>query len=409
MRLAGGVGLWDRTPASTCCPAPASARARRAAGPPVPGRVLQRRLPPRRAVPRSDRQRGGDRQCRVVARPGAGQRACGGRHLGVLRHGEASASSPGASATTATCRRRARWTGSTAAASSSSQGADFAHVCLTSAADCPGQYQGRLQPYAIYIPKKPMPRRGYGLTLLLHSLSANYNQYLGTRNQSQFGERGTGSIVITPEARGPDESLRELRRRGRLRRLVGRREAVQARPRTGRSRPATRWAGSGPSSSAAHFPDLFARIQPTVGDEGATDVLASLRNVPGADVEQPRRRARQQPRLPGDGRRARRARIPLRARRVPAVCERRHAARSSRTTCSSPSTTGTRRAAEFLGAARVERNPAHVTYVVNPARDFPDLEARRRPRVLALGPEAARRGRAGPDRRGLARLRRRRS
>ena len=54
-------------------------------------------------------------------------------------------------------------------------------------------------------PEEAAPRRGYGLTLLLHSLSANYNQYLGTRNQSQFGERGRGSIVITPEARGPDE------------------------------------------------------------------------------------------------------------------------------------------------------------------------------------------------------------
>ena len=87
-----------------------------------------------------------------------------------------------------------------------SQGADFSVSCFPGdAAACPGQYQGRLQPYAIYIPKKPMPKRGYGMTLLLHSLSANYNQYLGTRNQSQFGERGPGSIVITPEARGPDE------------------------------------------------------------------------------------------------------------------------------------------------------------------------------------------------------------
>ncbi|MGH2837859.1 MAG: glucodextranase DOMON-like domain-containing protein, partial [Thermoleophilaceae bacterium] len=87
-----------------------------------------------------------------------------------------------------------------------SQGADFSVSCFPGdAATCPGQYQGRLQPYAIYIPEKPMPARGYGLTLLLHSLSANYNQYLGTRNQSQFGERGAGSIVITPESRGPDE------------------------------------------------------------------------------------------------------------------------------------------------------------------------------------------------------------
>ena len=159
------------------------------------------------------------------------------------------------------------------------QGADFSHVCLTSASDCPGQYQGRLQPYAIYIPKKPMPRRGYGLTLLLHSLSANYNQYLGTRNQSQFGERGAGSIVITPEARGPDECYEnygaadvfdvwsDVARRYKL--DPGWTVA------TGYSMGAI-----GSFKLAAHFPDLFARIQPTVGDEGATDVLASLRNVP---------------------------------------------------------------------------------------------------------------------------------
>ena len=42
------------------------------------------------------------------------------------------------------------------------------------------------------------------MTLLLHSLSSNYNQFLSDRNQSQFGERGAGSIVITPEGRGFD-------------------------------------------------------------------------------------------------------------------------------------------------------------------------------------------------------------
>ena len=49
-----------------------------------------------------------------------------------------------------------------------------------------------------------MPAGGYGLTLLLHSLGANYNQFLDSKNQSQFGERGPGSIVITAEGRGPD-------------------------------------------------------------------------------------------------------------------------------------------------------------------------------------------------------------
>src|SRR5436190_10392867 len=83
------------------------------------------------------------------------------------------------------------------------QGADFSVNCFPASTsggtNCPGQYQGVLQPYAIYVPSGPMPRQGYGMTLLLHSLSTNYNQYLGSRNQSQFGDRAGGSIVITPE------------------------------------------------------------------------------------------------------------------------------------------------------------------------------------------------------------------
>src|SRR5256884_8954271 len=64
--------------------------------------------------------------------------------------------------------------------------------------------RGQLQPYGIYVPAGTPPRSGYGLTLLLHSLSANYNQFEGSRNQSEFGNRGAGSIVITPSGRGPD-------------------------------------------------------------------------------------------------------------------------------------------------------------------------------------------------------------
>src|SRR5437867_4752227 len=66
------------------------------------------------------------------------------------------------------------------------QGADFSVNCFPASTsggtNCPGQYQGGLQPYAIYVPSAPMPRQGYGMTLLLHSLSTNYNQYLGSLN-----------------------------------------------------------------------------------------------------------------------------------------------------------------------------------------------------------------------------------
>src|SRR4051794_7072015 len=161
-----------------------------------------------------------------------------------------------------------------------SQGADFSKACLTASANCPGQYQGRLQPYAIYIPHAARPAGGYGMTLLLHSLSANYNQYLATRNMSQFAERtGAPSIVITPESRGPDENYEnygaadvfdvwsDVARRWKL--------SPALTDITGYS-----MGGIGTFKLGSQFPDLFARAQPTVGDEGNNAVLASLRNVP---------------------------------------------------------------------------------------------------------------------------------
>jgi pimeloyl-ACP methyl ester carboxylesterase len=206
----------------------------------------------------------------------------------------------------------------------------------------------------------------------LHSLSANYNQYLGTRNQSQFGERGRGSIVITPEARGPDgfyenygaadvfDVWSDVARRYKL--------DPDWTVTTGYSMGAI-----GSFRIAAHYPDLFARIQPTVGDEGAIDVLASLRNVPvlmwnthgdelvnnlgfqetadaldelgyryELDAFQPCVNPACSPLFPNH------LQLAINDWYAPA--------------------------AEFLGTARVERNPAHVTYVVNPARDYPDLD-----------------------------------
>lgn len=160
------------------------------------------------------------------------------------------------------------------------QGTDFSVACFPSNnLDCTGSYTGRLQPYAIYIPRKRMQQPGYGLTLLLHSLSAQYNQYYGTRNQSQFGERGAGSIVVTPEGRGPDGFYESYGAADVFEVMAD----VMRRYRIDRSRTvATGYSmgGIGSLRLASQFPDLFARIQPTVGFEQNTDVLASLRNVP---------------------------------------------------------------------------------------------------------------------------------
>ena len=258
-----------------------------------------------------------------------------------------------------------------------SQGADHSVDCFTGdALTCPGQYQGRLQPYAIYIPKKPMPKRGYGLTLLLHSLGAMYNQYYGTRNQEQFGERGPGSIVITPEARGPDEGYANYGAAD----VFDVWSDVASRYKldpgwtvaTGYSMGAI-----GSFRLAAQFPDLFARVQPTVGDEGSTEVLPSLRNVPilmwnnhgdelvnnagfqetadaldalgyryEMDAFQPCTN------FAGDP-----ACSPLFPNHLQLAINDWYAP-----------------AAEFLGEARVERDPAHVTFVRYPTREHANLK-----------------------------------
>ena len=251
------------------------------------------------------------------------------------------------------------------------QGADFSQACLTQAATCPGQYRGRLQPYAIYVPKKPRPAAGYGMTLLLHSLSAQYNQYLGTRNQSQYGERAAGSIVITPEARGPDENYENY----------GAADVFEVWADVARRyKLDPDWTvtsgysmgGVGSLKLGSQFPDLFARMHPTVGFESENDVLASLRNVPvlmwnnnGDELVNDAEYNATAGKLDSLG-----YRYELDAFRP----------------CAHPSCSPLfpnhlqlaindqfAPGAEFLGEARVDRDPSHVTYVVDDERNHPEL------------------------------------
>jgi hypothetical protein len=159
------------------------------------------------------------------------------------------------------------------------QGADFSQPCITAQNTCKGEYQSQLQPYAIYVPRKAPAPRGYGMTLLLHSLGAGYNQYSASNNQSQFGERGPGSIVITPEGRGPDGFYANYAGADTF-------EVWADVARHFRLDPA--WTvitgysmgGFGTFKLGAEFPDLFAKAQPTVGESQDTNVLPSFRNLP---------------------------------------------------------------------------------------------------------------------------------
>jgi hypothetical protein len=251
-------------------------------------------------------------------------------------------------------------------------GADFSESCLTASAHCVGQYRGRLQPYAIYIPrKKRRPKAGWGMTLLLHSLSSPYNQYFGSRNQSQFGERGGGSIVITPEARGPDENYENNGAADVFEVWADVARRYKLDPAwtvvTGYS-----LGGIGSFKLASQFPDLFARIQPTVGDEQNTDVLASLRNVPvlmwnthGDELVNDAFYTATAARLDSFGYRYElHAHQPCTGSRCSALFPNHNMLAINDQFAP---------AAAFLGTAKVERNPAHVTMGIDTSRDHSEL------------------------------------
>ncbi len=208
------------------------------------------------------------------------------------------------------------------------------------------------------MPTKPQPKAGYGFTLLMHSLSANYNQYLGSRNQSQLGERGAGSVVATPEGRGPDGFYRDVAEADAFEVWadVARHYALdpQWTVATGYS-----MGGLGTFHMLARWPDLFARGFAVVGAGDPDEDLASMRNTPvmmwNATADE----------LVNVGTRTRPrcrelTRLGLRFTSFVFLA-------ADHLTLATNDEYGP--GAEFLGSHRVNRNPAHVTYVVDPETD----------------------------------------
>ncbi|HVS29674.1 MAG TPA: alpha/beta hydrolase-fold protein, partial [Solirubrobacteraceae bacterium] len=257
------------------------------------------------------------------------------------------------------------------------QGTDYSSKCA-STVSCKGELRGRLQPYAIYIPSKPPPASGYGLTLLLHSLSASYNQFLGSANQSQFGERGTGSIVITPSGRGLDGWYYDYAGADTFEVWAD----VASRYKLDPSYTAIAgysMGGYGTYKFATQYPDLFAKAQPTVGPPGLgikqppadptggvqSDTfrqLASLRNVPFLIWDEVSDEL-----VPYAGTVAQAQGFDALGYRYEfdsfLVGDHLTLAINDQY----------QPAADFLGADKVDRDPAHVTYVYNPTMDFPDV------------------------------------
>ena len=165
------------------------------------------------------------------------------------------------------------------------QGVDHRKVCFDVAGGaqlefpCDGRFVGQLQPYALYVPAKARPDGGWGLTLLLHSLSANYNQYSASKNQSQLGERGAGTLVATPSGRGPDGFYTDIAEADTLEVWADVARRYDLDP---------DWAvvsgysmgGFGTYRLLARWPDLFARGMSTVASADDLATLPSLRNTP---------------------------------------------------------------------------------------------------------------------------------
>lgn len=243
------------------------------------------------------------------------------------------------------------------------QGLDPTQVCsriappLGVGAKCKGRMVGQLQPYALYVPTGPVPQGGYGLTLLLHSLSGNYNQYSTSHNQSQLARRGVGSIVVTPSGRGPDGGYAG----------VAEADVFEAWNTVAHLYPLNPdWVdvsgysmgGFGTYRLAERWPDLFARAFSVVGEASPASGLPSLRNVPmlawnaTADELVPIDETIQNTQaMTADG-----------LRYIEDVYT-----ASDHLTLATNDQYGP--GAIWLGTPLVNRNPAHVTYVVDRAED----------------------------------------
>jgi hypothetical protein len=256
------------------------------------------------------------------------------------------------------------------------QGADYSTTCGNSTG-CKGELRGQLQPYAIYVPASAPPAGGYGLTLLLHSLGASYNQFESTRNQSQFGDRGTGSIVITPSGRGPDGWYYEYAGADTFEAWADVAAHYKLDP-DWTAIAGYSMGGYGTYKFATQFPDLFAKAQPTVGPPGlgiwappadpepggaksnTYRQLASVRNIPfliwdaSSDELVP---------LPGPVQQAQGFDTLGYRYEFDVFSPAEHLTLAVNDQFQP--------AADFLGTTKVERDPAHVSYVYNPTMDFP--------------------------------------
>ena len=242
------------------------------------------------------------------------------------------------------------------------QGIEYNKTCIPNGtANCTGRFLGQLQPYALYVPDKPVPAHGFGLVVSMHGLSANYNEFLGSHEAEQMADRGSGSIFASPESRGPDGSYQSYAEADVFDMWNDVARHYHLNPPmadvTGYS-----MGGGGTYRLASKWPDLWARAFPIVGPPTSSGSFANFRNIPvmawfGQNDE-----------LVG-----------------PELSEEAFANASGAGirydhwvfTPAGHITEGNNDeyapAAAFLGAATVDRDPVHVTYYYDPSADDPVL------------------------------------
>jgi hypothetical protein len=260
---------------------------------------------------------------------------------------------------------------------SDGQGADYATGGCGSSTACIGEMRGQLLPYAIYVPSGTPPAGGWGLTLLLHSLSANYNQFEGSKNQSEFSGRGSGSVVITPSGRGPDGWYYDHAGQDTFEVWADVAAHYQLDP-SFTDIAGYSMGGYGTYKLTSQFPDLFAKAQPTVGPPGlgiwlppgepqpggnqslTQRMLGSVRNVPFLIWDETTDEL-----VPISGVLEQVARFDSLGYRY----EFDQFQAGDHLTLAINDEFAP--AASFLGTDTVQPNPAHVTYTYNPTMDFP--------------------------------------
>jgi poly(3-hydroxybutyrate) depolymerase len=185
----------------------------------------------------------------------------------------------------------------------SSAGGDIFGDYVCDPPDCTYQFSGRLQPYSVYVPAKAQPAEGYGLVVNLHGANSNHNHFEGGSTEpplsvwQMLAEEGHPSVMVMPNARGMTYCYYGMAGADVFEAWADAAAHYDLDPRhallTGSS-----MGGFGTYKLGTQFPDLFKAIFPNIapeicslleagatlgahsGETGIGDAFASLRNVP---------------------------------------------------------------------------------------------------------------------------------